>query len=173
MSNKNSWLSFKLSKNNKKLIKNINMNIDDIDKINDNLIHMTCVFMGRLLQGKQVRLLVKINEIIAIYIEKLKMMNITLEFDRYDYLPFNKPKKKLLIAVYKDNKELSLWNQNLRIELNKWGVCNYTDNNFMPHITIGKLINGGLPNIKNIKEYPNIILDELYLDGLINKYILN
>ena len=35
MSNKNSWLSFKLSKNNKKLIKNINMNIDDIDKIND------------------------------------------------------------------------------------------------------------------------------------------
>ena len=94
MSNKNSWLSFKLSKNNKKLIKNINMNIDDIDKINDNLIHMTCVFMGRLLQGKQVRLLVKINEIIAIYIEKLKMMNITLEFDKYDYLPFNKQKKK-------------------------------------------------------------------------------
>lgn len=177
MPNNNNWLSFTLSEKDKNNINEINEEINNImaiDIIDYNLIHMTCVFLGKLLQGKKKTLLIKINNIIKNYIKKLKDMNIILIFDKYDYLPFDKPNKKLLVAIYKENKKLKLWNYELRIELNKLGVCNYITNDFMSHITIGKIkkiyeING----IKKISKYPNININDLYLDGVKNKYILN
>ena len=48
-------------------------------------------------------------------------MNIILIFDKYDYLPFDKPNKKVLVAIYKENKKkiMELWVKN---KLNKLGV---------------------------------------------------
>ena len=175
MPNKNNWLSFTITNDNRDTINNINMmikdTITDLDIIDHNLIHMTCVFFGKLLQGKTKKVLTQANNVIIEYIEKLKEMDITLFFERYDYLPFNKKPKKLLVAIYKDDKKLKSWNLNLRKQLNKLGICGYITDDFMPHITIGKIKN--VHNTSNFEKYPNININDLYLDGIKNKYILN
>lgn len=177
MGNKNNWLSFMLSKKNRNIMNEINKQINNktnsLEIIDHNLIHMTCVFLGKLLQGQKKETLVSVNNIIIEYIEKLRNMNITLIFDRFEYLPFDKPNKKLLIAIYKENKNLKSWNHNFRIELKKLGVCSYTTDDFMPHFTIGKIKKLFSITELNKLSYPNININNLYLDGVKNKYILN
>ena len=177
MPNKNNWLSFVLSKKNRDLIyeinKQINNRFESLDVMDYNLIHMTSVFLGKLLQGKNKNILIKANNIINNYIKELNNFNIKLIFDRFDYLPFDKKNKKLLVAIYKENINLKSWNCRLRKELNKLGICNYINDNFIPHITIGKI-----KQIYPLKElikysYPNIHINNMYLDGIKNKYLLN
>ena len=44
----------------------------------------------------------------------------------------------------------------------------------MSHITIGKIKKiCEINEIKKISKYPNIYINDLYLDGVKNKYILN
>lgn len=177
MPNKNNWLSFVLSKKNRDLIyeinKQINNRFESVDVMDYNLIHMTSVFLGKSLQGKNKNILIKANNIIKDYIKELDNINIILTFDRFDYLPFDKKNKKLLVAIYKENIKLKSWNCCLRKELNKLGICNYINDNFIPHITIGKI-----KQIYPLKElikysYPNIHINNMYLDGIKNKYLLN
>ena len=175
MPNKNNWLSFVLKKEIRNTINEINNKIKNkiknLEIIDYNLIHITCVFFGKSLQGKTINILKSANKIIMEYIKKLKEMNITLIFDRFDYLPFNKKEKKLLIAIYKNNNKLKSWNLNLRKELYKLGICNYITDDFMPHVTIGKVKN--IHKSLKFEKYPNININDLYLDGIKNKYILN
>ena len=71
---------------------------------------MTSVFLGKSLQGKNKNILIKANNIINNYIKELNNFNIKLIFDRFDYLPFDKKNKKLLVAIYKENINLKSWN---------------------------------------------------------------
>jgi 2'-5' RNA ligase len=176
MSNKNHWLSFELSKKNRTIINETNTKINNIfeslDVMDYNLIHMTSVFLGKSLQGKNKNILIKANNIINNSIKELNNINVILTFDRFDYLPFDKKYKKLLVAIYNENIKLKSWNCCLRKELNKLGICNYITDNFMPHITIGKVKHIYPINELNKYSYPNIHIKNMYLDGIRHKYIL-
>lgn len=172
----NTWLSFlfdvyqriKMNTINKWLGKKFDISVMYFKRI-----HMTSVFMGKFLRGKQVSDLKKVNEIIAEENENLKEMNITLEFDRYEYLPLNcKPeKRKLLIALYKNNKKFNDWNVNLRKRLMEYDVCKY-NSDLMAHITIGRVYGSNLPkDFSKIRKYPNIEIRGMYLCGEGNKHI--
>ena len=186
MPNKNSWLSFTINYNTLDNINDINhINFDkyDIDITNIKTLHMTCVFMGKALQGKQITLLQQVNSLIKTYKQQLNDINITLKFDKYMYLPKDcQPnKRKLLVAVYKTNKKLNEWNLSFRKELIKLGFCNY-DDEFLAHITIGRIIHNknsieiNIPDNDKLNKlgfikYPDLILSNLQLDGIQNKYI--
>ena len=138
-------------------------------------IHMTCIFIGRLFAGKQVAQLQEANQIILQYLEKLVELDITLKFDRFDYFPPNSSKKKLLVALYKPNQQLKKWNLDFRMALSKLGMCSYTDDNFLAHITMGKIKKSldeiELPNLTTLERYPDLKLTGLVLHGQPNKYI--
>jgi len=176
--NKNTWISFLFDQTYITKMNTINMTLfsnTSINLMNKTGIHMTCIFIGRLLAGKQVTQLQEANYIIQQYLEKLVNLGITLEFDRFDYFPPNSNKKKLLVALYKPNKQLKKWNLDFRIALSKLGMCSYIDDSFLAHITMGKikksLGDNELPNLETLEQYPDLKLTGLVLHGQPNKYI--
>lgn len=175
---KNTWLSFIIDKNKLDEINEINneFNQFDINVMTPSWIHMTVVFMGKALRGKTVGELKGINYIIESAVEKLSELgNLKLEFDRYDYLPFNSNKKKLILAIYKKNKKLDEWVVDLKNTLTQMGVCP-SENSFMPHITIGRVKGAYLPDkdyLKTVEVFPDLTVRGLYVCGDQNKYITN
>jgi 2'-5' RNA ligase len=143
----------------------------DLDVMSREMLHMTCAFIGKKIQGKEVKKVKIINNVIKNYTSKLKNIDTKIKFDRFDYLPLGAScKKKLLIALYKNSKPINDWNVELRKELIKHGVCDY-DTHIMLHITIGRVKGDNLPNLNKIKIYPDLDIKGIYTCGVAHKYI--
>lgn len=171
--NRNMWLSFTFDKDHMNTMNNINNNLYnyDIDVIDINMLHMTCVFIGKALQGKDKQTITLVNNTIKRYTSTLKDMKKKIKFDRFDYLPFNSSKKKLLVAIYKHDKDINDQNVMLRKELMKLCVCAY-DDDILLHITMGRIKSlDNLPDLKKIEKYPDIDIRGIHTCGTPHKFI--
>jgi 2'-5' RNA ligase len=172
---RNSWFSFTFGKNKHKQMDQINKTLYsyDLDIMSHNGIHMTSVFMGKSLQGKQVTVLQEANSFIKEHMKKLKQFN--LKFDRFDYFPLDAPSKnrRLLVALYKPDTDVCEWNLELRKKLMEYGLCDY-DKPLLPHVTIGYVKGLHLPDpLEMSKLYPDIIINGMHLCGGQHRYIDN
>ena len=172
---RNSWFSFTFAKSKYDKMNVINRTLYtyDLDIMKDDGVHMTSVFMGKSLQGKQVTVLKAVNQFITEHMKKLKTLN--LKFDKFDYFPQNAvpSKRRLLVALYEQDKHLLEWNLELRKKLIEFGLCDY-DEPLLPHITIGYVKGEKLPEPSDVRApYPDVTINGMYLCGQQNKHIDN
>ena len=176
MVNRNNWFSFLFD----------NKHIDKMNKINKyfkkfhlhimkkNWIHMTSVFMGERLMGKQKEDLNELNSIVKNNVQNMKNFNLIMSFDRFDYLPFDGPKKHF-VAIYKVNPQINTNNLSLKKAIYEKGFCGDC-NELLPHITIGKVKGDNLPSLDiinnaNSLKYPDVEIKGLYLCGNIHNLV--
>ena len=169
----NSWLSFTFTSNEftKMNIVNRTLQEHDLDIMKSNGIHMTSVFIGKSFQGKQVTVLKAANQFIKEHTKKLKTLK--LKFDKFDYFPQNAEpnKRRLMVALYEQDKHLLEWNLELRKKLIEFGLCDY-DKPLLPHVTIGYVKGKNLPKLSDVKtKYPDVNIKGMYLCGQQNKHI--
>ena len=164
---KNTWLSFSFDDDIREQIFGIN-SLLDTNKISamgycDS--HMTAVFFGKRLMGLNKEVLKQINDSICEIVKKYDA-NITLKFEKFTLFPPNK--ENIVVALYKPNKVLNNIVKEIKLKFPK--LCDETDE-FIPHITIGKINNGEEIDINNIGNYPDIVINGLELCGNKIKYI--
>lgn len=166
---KNTWLSFILDNDTRELMFNINNSLDSnkINVMDYYSIHMTAVFFGKRLKGLNKETLKDINDCIITIITEYSD-TIKLEFNKFELFPPDK--KNMVVALYKPNKVLT--SIILKIKKQFPELCDKTEE-FIAHITMGKIVNGEEIDLNSIDSYPSIEINGLELCGDKIKYIDN
>ncbi len=166
--NKNNYISLDLPDDFRKelfdIVTHITHNIKTITGANvvfkpmsyDDL-HMTIVFLGDKLKHSQ-KLLVKENV--------LDIPTLELKFDSYELFPPNK--KNLIVAKFLNNKMFDKLLIKLRQHLKDLNILtpdNNVNEQFIPHITLGKIMSLKEENKTNTDFHQIKKLDNLHIDG--------
>ena len=164
---KNTWLSFSFDDDNREQIFNVNnaLNKDNINAMGYCDSHMTAVFFGKRLMGLNKEILKQINHAICEIIQKYKV-NITLKFEKFTLFPPDK--QNIVVALYKPDKVLTSIVRDIKLKFPE--LCDKTDE-FIPHITIGKINNNKEMDIDSINHYPDLVISGLESCGNKIKYI--
>ena len=153
----NTWLSFRLGDGPRASMDEVNNKLrSHVDPMTYSDIHMTTIFVGKLLSGKTVKTLSEVNASIKSATEKYTGSK-RLTFDRFSFCPLDGPpeKKKTVIAFYKENTHLRDFVLGLRKELSVLGVC-VDQSPFTPHVTMGRLKKTPGPDLSVLDSYPDI-----------------
>jgi predicted kinase/2'-5' RNA ligase len=168
----NTWLSFRLSDEARASMNEINDRLcGHVDPMVYSDIHMTAIFVGKLLSGKTVNTLSEVNAAIKSATKKYVGPR-RFVFDQFSLCPRDNPpeKKKTVIAFYKENTHLREFVLGLRKELSVLGVC-ADQSPFTPHITVGRLKKIPPPDLDALGPYPDIEVCGLELSGDGNRHL--
>ena len=134
---RNTWLSFAIPSNFIDELYNICESIYDQIKfkpMRENELHMTAIFLGKQIKTPDIDI---ISDIIRDMVNDGKFEG-QCKFEKLSYFPPNK--KNLIVAEYscpdQIKQDLLELKEILRIKLN----YNITDEEFIPHVTLGKLM---------------------------------
>jgi len=176
MSNRNSWLSLEFDNQARGLLHQCALQFGqyNVGVMDFAGLHMTSVFLGKGLQGKQVQALQQLNAELQSAANALP--DVTLAFDRYEYFPLDAaPKKrKLLVAIFKRNMALQKWNAKVHHYLRRHGFCSYDEDEWLPHITLGRICGSNVPERDELQAFPKppaLSLTGLSTCGTQNKHI--
>jgi 2'-5' RNA ligase len=129
---RNNWLSFMFPEETRNELYHLCTKLSGLFNFNQmayNDLHMTSIFMGKNYKSKDHERLFKL-------VEEEKISGF-FEFDRLEFFP--PAKKNLVVAIFKMSKDVQKKIKALKAKIKEELKYDIDDDDFVPHITLGKI----------------------------------